>query len=310
LKEAKECGIETIQISGGDIFCRKDVFDLIESTFYEGMYLNIPTKYPLSKEQAERLAKIGLSTIQISIDAINPNLIDFMVKGMPGYGERILKTIDYLGEAGICMRTNTVLTPYNIYDAPNLARYLCKMSHVFKSNFTCYSRSLYQPIDALFCSTADISKFETEFNQIKSDFPHKQLFFSGFSSDLFVKTETERTETFWNRAFCTANRRGAIVLPNGRVTVCEELYFHEDFIIGDLNKQSLMEVWNSPKALKIAHPNKDMVPDGACKECEDFRRCHEGLGRCFRDALKAYGYDRAYWPDPRCPKAPLGNRLA
>lgn len=310
LKEANECGIETIQISGGDIFCRDDVFDLIESTLSEDMYINIPTKYPLSKEQVELLAKIGLSTIQISIDAVNPDLIDFMVGGMPGYGERILKTLEHLGEVGISVRTNTVLTPNNIHDATNLASHLARMPHVFKSNFTCYSRSLYQHDDALFCSEADVSKFETELNRIKVDFPHKHIFFNGFLGDPLLQTETERADNFLNRAFCTANRRGVIVLPDGRVTICEELYFHKDFIIGNLNNQSLMDVWNSPEAMKIVHPDKDMVPDGHCKECDDFRSCHEGLGRCFRDVLKVYGYDKAYCPDPRCPRAPLGNRMA
>ena len=92
--------------------------------------------------------------------------------------------------------------------------------------------------------------------------------------------------------------------------ICEELYSHESFIIEDLNRQTLREVWNFPRALELAFPEKAMVTDGACRDCPDFGRCHKGLGRCFRDAPKAYGTDRPYWPDPRCPRAPAGNRMA
>ena len=308
LDEANECGIETIEISGGDFFCREDAFNLIHYTLEKGMYLNIPTKYPLSKDQVNQLAEMGLSTIQISIDALSPDIIDKMV-AIPGYGKKILKTLDYLGEAGIRIRTNTVLTPYNIKGAANLARHLAKMPHTFGCKFTAYGRSLYNHRSDLFCSPNDLKEFERELDQIQSEFPHKFLALSGTYSNPYEGNKDERSSAFWKRPNCTANQRAAIVLPNGQITICEELYFHEYFIIGDLRKQSLIEAWNSPRALELAHPDQSLVPDGPCKDCPDFDRCHLGRGRCFRDTLKAYGYDKPYWPDPRCPRAPVGNRL-
>jgi radical SAM protein with 4Fe4S-binding SPASM domain len=308
LKQAKDCGMETVDFSGGDIFCRSDAFELIECTLSMGMYPNIPTKYPLSRDQVEHLAEIGLSIIQISIDALDPNIIDSLVAEGPGYGSKILQTINYLKGAGIKVRTNSVLTPYNIKDAINLAKYLAGQSHVFKSHFTCYGRSLYCHNDSLFCSSEDILGFEDDFDKIKKEYPDK-FFFSGLISDPYNRNESERASVFSKRSMCTANKNGFIVLPDGRVTVCEELYFHESFILGDLNKQNLIEIWNSPKALEIAHPSQSSVPDGACKDCLDFSTCHEGLGRCFRECLKAYGINHPHWPDPRCPRAPIGNRM-
>lgn len=309
LCEVKECGIETIEISGGDIFCRKDAFDIIKYTLSEGMYINVPTKYPLSKEDVNRLARIGLSTIQISIDALSPNIIDKMV-ARPGYGKRILKTIDYLGEAGIRVRTNSVLTPYNIRDAVNLARYLAQIPHVFKCHFTPYDKSLYRHHDSLFLSPAQYSEFERKLNQIQDEFPHSALLLGGGApTDPNNEDENERASAFWERPFCTANRNSFVVLPDGRVTICEELYFHEYSIIGDLTKQTLQEVWNSSRALELAYPDQSSIPDGACRDCPDFRRCHEGLGRCIRETLKEYGHDKPHWPDPRCPRAPIGTRM-
>jgi radical SAM protein with 4Fe4S-binding SPASM domain len=308
LKQAKDCGMETIDFSGGDIFCRSDAFELIECSLSMGMYPNIPTKYPLSRNQVEHLAEIGLSILQISIDALDPDIIDNLVAVSPGYGNKILQTLNYLREAGIKVRTNSVLTPYNIKDAINLAKYLGRQPHVFKSNFTCYGRSLYCHKDDLFCCPEDVLKFEEYFDKIKKEFPDK-FFFSGLNGDPYKGNESERASVFSKRAMCTANKNGFIVLPDGRVTVCEELYFHESFIIGDLNKQSLMEIWNSPKALELAHPSQSSIPDGACKDCSDFSICHEGLGRCFRECLKAYGIHSPHWPDPRCPRAPIGNRM-
>jgi radical SAM protein with 4Fe4S-binding SPASM domain len=308
LDEAKECGIETVGISGGDFFCREDAFDLIRCTLEKGMYLTIPTKYPLSRDRVNQLAEIGLSTIQISIDALSPDIIDKLVE-RHGYGEEILKTLDYLGEAGIHVRTNTVLTPYNIKDAIHLARHLAKMPHTFGCKFTAYGRSLYNHRSDLFCSPSDLEEFKRELDQIRSEFPHKFLSLSRTYSNPYKEDKDERSSAFWKRPTCTANQQAAIVLPNGQVTICEELYFHKYFIIGDLRKQSLVEAWNSPKALEIAHPDQSLIPEGPCRDCPDFSRCRQGRGVCFRDTLKAYGYDKPYWPDPRCPRAPVGNRL-
>jgi radical SAM protein with 4Fe4S-binding SPASM domain len=306
LRELKECAIETVDFSGGDFFCRADAFELLEATFQEGLYPTIPTKMPLTREVADRLASIGLKTIQISIDAVTPDLIDKLMQRR-GYGSKILDTIDYLGEAGIKVRTNTVLTPLNIQDVPALITFLAKRPFVFKISITCYGRSLYRHDDALFVGEDSLHEFEENLNTIKMSYPQKRITFSGANTDYYVGTENEKSELYKERALCTANRRGVVVLPDGQVTVCEELYFHPGFIIGDLNKNSLLEVWNSAKAMELAHPSQESVSDGPCKTCPDYRECHDNLGRCYREALKAYGYEKPHWPDPRCSRAPRGR---
>jgi len=306
LKELKECAIETVDFSGGDFFCRTDAFELLEATFHEGLYPTIPTKTPLTREIADRLVSMGLKTIQISIDAFTPELIDNLMQ-RNGYGRKILDSIDYLGESGLKVRTNTVLTPLNIHDVPALMTFLAERSFVFKINITCYGRSLYRHDDALFVGEDALPEFEDKLNSLKASFPEKRIFFSGANTDYYAGTQKERSELFRQRALCTANRRAVAVLPDGQVTVCEELYFHPGFIIGDLNKNSLMEIWNSPEALELAHPSQEKVPDGACKNCPDYRECHDNLGRCYREALKAYGYEKPHWPDPRCFRAPRGK---
>jgi hypothetical protein len=70
-----------------------------------------------------------------------------------------------------------------------------------------------------------------------------------------------------------------------------------------------MEMWNSPEALALIHPDQSAVPEGPCRTCGAFEECHSRQGRCWRDVLKSYGWDKPYYPDPRCPWAPPGTRL-
>ena len=113
-----------------------------------------------------------------------------------------------------------------------------------------------------------------------------------------------RAEAFAKRAFCTANTRNLVILPDGKVTVCEELYDYPEFIIGDLKKQTIRELWTSQKALSLFQQVQSTFPDdSACKNCEDFVECRQGKGVCYKNILKAYGIANWQYPDPGCPRA-------
>ena len=124
-------------------------------------------------------------------------------------------------------------------------------------------------------------------------------------NQLFISEELYNYKSFKERSLCTANVDGFVVLPDGKVTICEELYWNPDFLIGDLNHMSISDVWNSPKALSLWNIHQDSVPsDSACRECQDFRECRLKKGVCWKFVLAAYGRENPFYPDPRCPKAP------
>lgn len=60
-----------------------------------------------------------------------------------------------------------------------------------------------------------------------------------------------RAKIFNRRAICTGNVWGVVILPNGDVTICEELYDHPAFILGNITRNSLKEIWNSQKAIEL-----------------------------------------------------------
>lgn len=115
-----------------------------------------------------------------------------------------------------------------------------------------------------------------------------------------------RKQRFNHRAFCSGNTKSMVILPDGRVTICEELYDHPKFIIGDLTKQSILEVWNSDEAINLFKLQKKALnPQSACKQCDELEYCRQGLGVCWKTVLMAYGDENWDFPDPRCPKAPV-----
>ena len=98
-------------------------------------------------------------------------------------------------------------------------------------------------------------------------------------------------------------------LPDGKVTICEQMYWHPFFILGDLSKQSIMEMWSSEKALDLWNFSREEVKDSSpCKTCADFEICRRGRGNCWRYAIAAYGEENYDYPAPNCPLAPEVTR--
>ncbi len=304
MEEAKELGMHTIDLSGGEPVSYKHFFPLMEKLFDLGLEVNLPTKYPLSREDVRRLKDIGLKTIQISIDALSPKFIDKVV-GLKGYGEKILKTIDYLEEAGIGVRTNTVITSYTLKEVYDLMRFLTTKENIYRVTQSPYSFSRFKHKDNFPISSEEYSAVLEASEEIFKSRPDISFNPGNVFKPYEELSVAERENDWEGRSFCSGGRQSFTLLPDGKVTMCEELYYQQQYIMGDLTKQSIMEMWKSPEARSISYPPKELFPDGPCGDCESLDACHYFPGRCVRESVKYFGENKHYYPDPRCPKAPV-----
>lgn len=278
---------------------------MIKAAIGAGLTVSLSTKLGPSYEQACALREIGMDSLQMSLDSSDPEILDRMV-GVRSYHLRAFSVFDGLARAGMKVRVNTVLTPLNHRSVSRLIDYLGKLGNVVTVTLSPYGRSQFCHDDGLFMESADLDEAVALVRSAMTAYPHMRVNVGGLPAP---PAEGEaRVQQWRRRALCTANRQGFIILPDGRVTVCEELYDNPAFIIGDLRRQSVMEMWNSPEALGLLHPDQAAVPDGPCKTCSEFEACNYQPGRCWRDVLKAYGQDKPHYPDPRCPYAPAGAR--
>ena len=101
------------------------------------------------------------------------------------------------------------------------------------------------------------------------------------------------------------------ILPDGKVTICEQLYWNSHFIIGDVQRTNLKDIWQSQEALYLCNLSRqDIGQHNKCQACTHFEECFRYGNRCWNNITKAYG--KKYWdyPDPRCILAPKKtNRL-
>lgn len=307
IEESRELKMRNIDISGGELFLYKDWFDLLKIMLDNGFYPYISTKVALNKNTINKLLDLNIKNIQLSFDSLDPNKIQKILNVSKEYLDKFKETIKNLNNAGISIKIKSVISNINCNykDYVELIDYLMQFEHIEGISIAPGEPSLYKTHD--FCTSYD------DFIELKShlqEYVSKQTNYQQKISfqDVLTKPSSNsllREKEFNRRSLCSGNTTGFVLLPDGKVTICEQLYWHSKFIIGDLNKQSIMEMWNSKKALDLYHLSKRKVPnDSACRSCEKFKNCREQLGVCWKMIVFGYGYNNYYYPDPRCLKAP------
>ena len=117
-----------------------------------------------------------------------------------------------------------------------------------------------------------------------------------------VAAPEDLKEKFFRRSFCSGLHSSLYILPDGKVTICEQLYWHANFVVGDVMTQTLEEIWNSEKAKSIYYLRQEDIPeDSLCHSCSYFRACREGRQVCYREIIRKYGSEKWYYPDAECP---------
>lgn len=122
------------------------------------------------------------------------------------------------------------------------------------------------------------------------------------------KTEALHSVKTWakfnERSVCAGNYLQLFILPDGKVTICEELYWHPKFIVGNILEQSLNEIWNSEAALSLYYIKQSKISDESpCKICKDYEVCRIPKQVCYRDIVRKYGTKHWDYPDVNCPKS-------
>ena len=81
-----------LNISGGEPFLRKDIYDILRFCVKKGAVTGVVTNgWAITPKMAPRVAELGLSNVNISLDSLDPEVCDFM-RGRPGHTERTVLT--------------------------------------------------------------------------------------------------------------------------------------------------------------------------------------------------------------------------
>ncbi len=312
IDEAEQMGVFDIELNGGEVFLYPNIEQLLERVHRYGYRPYLSTKIPLSEERIEKLKAAGMRELQVSIDAWDSPVLEKLLHVGPDYFPRLQKSLHLLEQKGITVKVKSVITRYND-DLELITRLLDGLSgyhNIVEISLAPGEYSLYKGAEAFADYRSSLEQWKrineltnnyiqkhTSPCQIGCQAPSNQEEYSGALS--------KKADLFAQRSRCSANISGLHLLPDGKVGICEELYWNPRFLIGDLRCQSLQEIWNSEKALNLYHLSQQAFrKESVCSFCPEFTDCHQINGVCWKYILEAYGTDNWDYPDPRCPYAP------
>lgn len=302
IEEISQFGIFWVTLCGGEPFLRSEIFEIIAMLSGRDIPVEVLTKAHITRPMAQKLALYKLSSIQYSIDAVDPALADFLT-GSANFFRVSVDSIGNLVSCGVKVRTNTVVTPLNVRQIPDLIKLLANLG-VSRMTVAQYWKSFYVPNASQFLLDPEDGRWLEE--RVADLSEHYDVHFKWEQDQSLVAREAKE-RTWLSRRLCGGGRLSFVMRADGRICLCTEIPIEDQFVVGDLKRQSVMEVWNSRRMRDLLFPRQDRFRGVACSECENFILCHESRGRCFRDSLRAYG--TFFAPDPRCPKAPPHSRL-
>lgn len=304
IKEAHDMGCRDFLVGGGEFFLYEhwpELIDTLHQYHYEPF---ISTKYPLTEAMILILKEKNVPKIQVSIDTINPDESAAILNTDTGYLERLKNTLNLLEKHELKFRVKSVVTKYNdsLDSIGNLIRYLTSFKMLDELSIAPGEVSLYKPFT--YRSNAEnLKNIEAFVNDVKKK--DSRVSMQSFMTDEYDRSIEEKIAVHNSRSTCSGNLTSCYILPDGNVTICEQIYWHPFFNLGNVKDKSILDVWNSKKALSIWNISQDDIRDNSpCKTCKTFDFCRRGQGSCWKMAIAAYGIENYDFPYPQCPHAP------
>ncbi|MFT7624978.1 MAG: radical SAM protein with 4Fe4S-binding SPASM domain [Myxococcota bacterium] len=228
IQEAADLGAMKLLLSGGEVFLRKDLFEIIE--FARSLKFRVDLKTHgghIGVEHAKRLAELGVSRVDMSIYALDDEVHDTFTK-VPGSLKRTLAAVDYLLAEGITVGTNCVISKFNLHHYRELRdHFVAKGCKVGLDHRIFHDQSEGLEILNLNVSEEDKARI-TIFSIDRAD----------GNIGLPKLQAPEKTRP------CNSGRAVVYVAPDLEVYGCPVLRVKA----GDLHTQTLTEVWRESEA--------------------------------------------------------------
>ena len=279
IREARELGMRSFNISGGEIFTYRYWRELLTELVENGFDPFVTTKYPLRQRDIDWLRELGIKRVNLSLDTLDRRQMRELLKVNDNYHDLVLKTLRGFNNSHFEFCIQTLVTSLNQDSMEELFKYLLEVEKVRcikvrAVKFSLYPREGKDQYQRLRPDKSKLEKIKNLLHQLAGKHgAGVHLFFRDWAGrEHYINPSLqERQSLFAKRSHCPGNFSSFVILPDGKVTLCEELYWHPRFILGDVLMQSIREVWNSEAAQSLYHMAAGNVSkQSACQTCEKF----------------------------------------
>jgi radical SAM protein with 4Fe4S-binding SPASM domain len=259
LDEMADAGVFILTFSGGEIFLRKDFFELVEHARSLMFCVQLKTNAVLIRErEAARLRDLAVESIQVSIYSHRPEVHDAITL-VPGSLKRSLDAIRFLKSQGLKVKIANVLMRDNMQDYQGV-RALAKELGV--------ECTLDPTVTPMMDGDRSIVGLGVGVDSLREVFRDSSLI---GDVDEFCAVSAEPGESELEGTPCSAGHTACYVSPYGDVFPCVQF----PLPTGNVRKQRFIDIWryseemNEVRSIRV----KDLTTCTSCTHVAGCTRC-------------------------------------
>jgi AdoMet-dependent heme synthase len=266
LKEMAEAGVFILTFSGGEIFLRKDFFEILECARSLTFCIKLKTNAVLIREaQAARLRDLGVQSVQISIYSHRPEVHDAITK-VKGSLRRSIDAIRFLKSQGLKVIMANVLMAGNMQDYHGVRALAEELGAEYTLDPT------ITPMMDGDRSILDLNAGESALRELFRD-----EMFVGNAEEFCAPPPPPDAESLSSLP-CSAGHTACYISPYGEFYPCVQF----PLSCGNVRQQRFIDIWRDSEQLKEVRSIrlKDLL---GCSQCAHRSTCTRCPGLAFME---------------------------
>jgi radical SAM protein with 4Fe4S-binding SPASM domain len=264
LEEMAEAGVFILTLSGGEIFLRKDIFEILEHARSLTFCIKLKTNAVLIREaQAARLCDLGVASIQVSIYSHLPEVHDAITKVRGSLG-RSLDAIRFLKSQGLRVIMANVLMTQNAQDHHGVKALAAELGAEYTLDPT------VTPMMDGDRSVLDLNAGESALRALFRD--------ESYVGDVaeFCAPPVAPTADSMDNLPCSAGHTACYISPYGEFYPCVQF----PLSCGNVRQQRFIDIWHDSPQLKEVRSIR-LRDLSSCSQCAHGSSCTRCPGLAF-----------------------------
>jgi radical SAM protein with 4Fe4S-binding SPASM domain len=259
LDQLAEAGVFFLTFSGGEVFMRRDFFEIVE--YARRLMFNVKIKtnaVMIHEEEARRIRDLGIDSIQISVYSHRPEVHDAITK-LPHSFERTVKAIRFLLEQGLRVTIANVLMTPNYSDSDGVRQLADELGVQY---------TLDPTITPMMDGNTSVLSLRIPGEDLPEIFHNPDLVDN--QEEFCAPPEPPSAEDLEGYS-CSAGHSFCYISPYGDVFPCVQF----PLPTGNIRQQKFLDIWNySPQLKEVRSIQvKDLTTCSSCSHAGSCSRC-------------------------------------
>ncbi|MFZ0478520.1 MAG: radical SAM protein [Terriglobales bacterium] len=259
LDQLAEAGVFFLSLSGGEVFMRRDFFEILEYARRLLFVVKIKTNAVMIGEaEARKLRALAIDTIQISVYSHRPAVHDAITK-LPHSFERTIKAIKFLRDQGLRVNIANVLMTANYNDHLGVQKLAAELGVHYKLDPT---------ITPMMDGDTSVLSLRVGREKLEEVFRNPALV---PNQEEFCAPPKPPSKADLESYSCSAGHSFCYISPYGDVFPCVQFPLPS----GNVRRQKFLDIWNhSPQLNEVRSVQiKDLPVCSSCSHASSCTRC-------------------------------------